>query len=341
MSKKTRFVCFGELLIRLSAPGREFLLQSPQLAVHIGGAEANVAVSLAKFGLDAAVVSIVSSNNALADAAIGELRRYGVDASGVVRADGRMGLYFLTPGAIHRPAEVLYDRANSAFANAAPDLIDWTRALADAQWLHISGVTPAVSAQTSEAAVRAVRAARAAGVRVSMDCNYRQKLWEARGDDPRPTLHAMMSEAEVIFADPRDIELITGKSAGQGDDNARRQAAAKIAFEAFPHLQRIAGTIRKTVNVDHNDLTGLMITRHGQWSTQEYAVQPIVDRIGGGDAFAAGLLYGLDAGMSDQDMLDFAIAAACVKHSIPGDFNLASADDIRAFLSDNRFDVRR
>lgn len=340
MSPSSRIVCFGELLIRLSAPGRELLLQSPQLAVHVGGAEANVAVSLARFGLDAAMVSVVA-DNALGQAAIGELRRYGVDTRGVVTGDGRMGLYFLTQGAIHRPSEVLYDRANSAFAQAKSDLIDWTETLADASWLHVSGVTPAISGAASDAAIRAVRAARAAGVKVSVDCNYRAKLWETRTDDARTILSALLAEADLVFADHRDIELITGKSAGAGSDNERREQAVEIAFGAFPKLKRIAGTVRKVASVDHNDLAGAMFTRDGRWTTQEYAITPIVDRIGGGDAFAAGVLYGLESGLSDQEALDFAIAAACVKHSIPGDFSLATARDIQLFLSENRFDVRR
>jgi 2-dehydro-3-deoxygluconokinase len=335
-----RIVCFGEMLIRLSAPGREMLLQSPTLAVHIGGAEANVAVSLARLGLDAAMASVVA-DNALGEAALGELRRYGVDVAQVKRAEGRMGLYFLTPGAIHRPSEVLYDRAESAFARANADAIDWSAALKGASWLHVSGVTPAVSASGAEAALRAVRGARAKGVKVSMDSNYRARLWAARGDDPRPILAALTAEADLIFADPRDIELVTGRHAGDGDEATRRSNAAGLAFEAFPNLTRIAATVRNTINVDHNDLSGVMFTRAGAWRTQEYSISPIVDRIGGGDAFAAGLLYGLETGLSDQDMLDFAVAAACLKHSIPGDFSLASAADVRLFLSENRFDVRR
>lgn len=341
LTKSARIVCFGELLVRLSAPGRELLLQRPQLEAHIGGAEANVAVGLARLGLDAAFASIVP-NNALGQAALGELRRYGVDASNVKTRDGRMGLYFLTTGAIHRPSEVLYDRADSAFANAPADTIDWPGVLHGASWLHVSGITAAVSANASQAAINAVRAARAAGLKVSLDCNYRAKLWEARpGDDPRAILSTIMAEADLMFADVRDIELITGKSVGEGDDIERRRHAAALAFAMFPNLNRLAGTVRKVVSVDHNDLAGTMFTRDGVWTTQEYAVTPIVDRIGGGDAFAAGLLYGLETGLPDQDALDFAIAAACIKHSIPGDFSLASADDVRGFLSDNKFDVRR
>lgn len=335
-----RVACFGEVLIRLSAPGREYLLQSPQLNVHVGGAEANVAVSLARLGVDARVVTI-AARNALGEAALGELRRYGVDVSHARSVDGRMGLYFLAPGAIHRPSEVLYDRADSAFARAPADAIDWNAALKGAEWLHLSGITPAVSASASEAAVRAARAARAAGVKVSFDSNFRARMWESRGDDPRPVLSELMAQADLAFAEPRDIELVTGKKIEGANDEARRKHAAAIAFAAFPNLQRIASTTRTSVNVDHNTLSGVMFSRSGAWTTQEYALTPIIDRIGGGDAFAAGLLYGLIEGMADQESLDFAIAAACLKHSIPGDFNLARTDDIRLFLSENKFDVRR
>jgi 2-dehydro-3-deoxygluconokinase len=186
-----------------------------------------------------------------------------------------------------------------------------------------------------------VKAARAMGVMVSFDSNFRAKLWESRRSDAREILSAILAETDLLFADHRDIELATGQSAGDGDDHERRTRAVAIAFNAFPNLKRIAGTVRKVVSVDHNDLTGMMFTRDGIWQTQTYHVTPIVDRIGGGDAFAAGVLFGLETGLSDQETLDFAIAAACVKHSIPGDFNLASANDIRVFLSENRFDVRR
>lgn len=337
MSKTPRIVCFGEVLIRLSAPGREVLLQNMSLNAHVGGAEANVAVSLARFGLDARMVSLLPEN-VLADAAIGELRRHGVDTSLIARGAGRMGLYFISPGAIHRPSDVLYDRADSAFARAASDAIDWSKALDGADWLHLSGVTLAISAKTSVAALRAAKAARAAGVKVSVDCNFRQRLWDARGDDPRPVLGAIFAEADLMFADHRDIELVTGKKAEGAD---KRAAAMEIAFATWPNLKRVAGTQRSVVSADHNELGGVMFTRDGRWTTKQYAVTPIVDRIGGGDAFAAGLLYGLNTDLSDQDSLDFAIAAACLKHSIPGDFNLSSVADVRAFLSQNGSDVRR
>ncbi|HVK79846.1 MAG TPA: sugar kinase, partial [Verrucomicrobiae bacterium] len=303
----TRFVCFGELLIRLSPPGRELLLQTPQLSTHYGGAEANVAISLARLGHDARMVSVVPENT-LAQGALGELRRYGVDTSGVQTGAGRMGLYFMTAGAGQRPSDVLYDRAQSAFALAAPDAIDWKAALGGADWLHVSGVTPAVSANAAEAALHAVKTARSYGVKVSFDANFRAKLWEVRGDDPRPTLNALFAEADLMFANARDITLVTGDKCGSDEE------AAKVAFARYPNLQRIAATERKVVSSDHHELCGLMFTRAGATRTTNNSITGIVDRIGGGDAFAAGLLHGLAKGSSDQDTLDFAVAAACLKH---------------------------
>lgn len=330
----TRFICFGEILIRLSAPGRELLLQTPRLETHAGGAEANVAVSLVRFGHEASVVSVVP-DNALAQGAVAELRRWSVDTRAIAFGPGRMGLYFLTPGAGQRPSEVLYDRAHSAFALAAADAIDWSAALKGADWLHVSGVTPAVSVSAAEAAVRAVKAARAAGVKVSYDANFRAKLWEACGGDPKPVLDALFGEADIAFAEARDIALVTGDRPG---DSAQ---AAHIAFARWPRLQRIACTERRIVSANHHELSAHMHTRSGNFSAKARAVTGIVDRIGGGDAFAAGLLHGLATDMGDRAMLDFALAAACLKHYIPGDFNLSTVADVNFYLSESGADVRR
>jgi len=329
-----RIVCFGEILIRLSAPGRELMLQTPRLETHTGGAEANVAVSLARFGHDARAVSIVP-DNALAHAALGELRRWNVDTRGVRIGEGRLGLYLLTPGAGSRPSDVLYDRAHSAFADAPADAIDWSAALAGADWLHISGVTPAVSANAAEAALRAMKAARAAGVKISYDANFRAKLWDARGGDPKSTLNALFAEADLVFAEARDIALLTGEH-----PNTHAEAA-RIAFARFPNLQRMAHTERDIISADHHELSAHMHTRTAYTQTRSHTVSGIVDRIGGGDAFAAGLLHGLATGADDQATLDFALAAACLKHYIPGDFNLSTVADVQFYLSDAGSDVRR
>ena len=337
----TRVVCFGELLLRLGAPGRQLLLQSPALEVHFGGAEANVAVSLALFGHDAAMVSTVPAGP-LGAAAAGELRRHGVDARHVGCGTGRMGLYFLINGAIHRPSEVLYDRAGSAFALADPQRYAWDGLLAGAQWLHLSGVTPALGAAAAAATQQAAEAATRLGVRVSFDGNYRSKLWEAWDGQPAQRLRSLLAHCELLFASDRDIGVILGDVAQPADPIERFAAAAARAFAAFPRLQMMASTLRTQRNVDHHALSAVLVDRTGVvHRTPEYEVTPIVDRIGTGDAFAAGVLHGLINGQGAAQALHFGLGAACLKHSIPGDFNRIGIGDVEAFVADQGFHVRR
>ena len=336
-----RVVCFGELLLRMSAPGRERLLQSPQLEVRIGGAEANVGVSLSYFGHQVAAVGTLA-DNPLGEAAAGELRRHGLDTSGLRKAAGRMGLYFLAPGAIHRPAEVLYDRADSAFALAAADAYDWPTLLHGADWLHLSGVTPALGARTAAAALAAARAARAAGVKVSFDGNFRPRLWEAWNGDAKAILSELMAEADLLFADYRDMSVVLGGRFPQADPQERVEAAAAAAFAAFPHLEWMACTLREAHNVDRHSLSGVLVGRDsGTATAPREDVGPIVDRIGGGDAFAAGVLHGLIRGWEPERTIRFGLAAGCLKHSIPGDFNLVSEAEVEALMGEGRYDVRR
>ncbi len=337
-----RIVCFGEVLLRLAAPGRQLLLQSPLLDVHIGGAEANVAVSLARFGHCSELLGTLA-DNALGDAALGELRRHGVRVDRLRRTEGRMGLYFLTHGAALRPSEVLYDRAGSAFATATPADYDWPRLLSGARLFHLSGVTPALGRASADTAIAAARAARAAGAMVSFDGNFRAKLWAAWDSDPGTILHALVGQADIAFADHRDIGVILGEDPQiTGEPEARFAAAAARAFAAFPDLRRIATTVRIQHSVDDHSMSALMATRAGELhATPTRPLHGIVDRIGAGDAFAAGVLHGLLSGMEDAESLRFGLAAACLKHSIPGDFNLAAAADVRALMHDERLDVRR
>jgi 2-dehydro-3-deoxygluconokinase len=330
----TRFVCFGEVLIRLAAPGHELLLQSPRLETSFAGAEANVAVALACLGHEARLASVLP-NSPLGHAAVRELRRHGVDTRGIAFGAGRMGLYFLAPGAGRRAADITYDRAHSAFAEAAPSAIDWHTLLEGADWLHVSGVTPAVSARAVDATLHAMMLARAAGARISFDANFRAKLWEARGADPRPVLDAIFAEADLAFAAARDLTLVTGVSYDTDADSAR------AAFARYPKLQRIAGTQRQVLTAEHHTLSAAMFTRESAVHSEAWEVSGIVDRIGAGDAFAAGLLHGLATGAPDQGALDFALAAACIKHTIPGDFCLASEHDIQLFMAGGTSDVRR
>jgi 2-dehydro-3-deoxygluconokinase len=338
-----RIACFGELLLRLTAPGRELLLQTPRLEVQVGGAEANVGVSLARFGHEVGMLGTVA-DNALGRAALGEVRRHGVDTRAVRLAEGRMGLYFLAVGAGHRPSEVLYDRAASAFALAPAESYDWPLLLDGAAWLHVSGVTPALGAATAAAATDAVRTAVARGLQVSFDGNFRPKLWAAWDGDPARILRPLLEGASVAFADHRDIDVVLGPDdSADADAHAQRFArAARRAFDAFPRLQRIACTTRSQASVDHHALGALMATRDGELHQVEPRDLPgIVDRIGGGDAFAAGVLHGLASGWEDLDSLRFGHAAGCLKHAVPGDFNLCDADDVLALVRGERLDVKR
>jgi 2-dehydro-3-deoxygluconokinase len=332
MSERTRIVCFGELLVRLSSADGEQLLQSPSLQVHFGGAEANVAVSLARFGHDAAMVSIVPPN-ALGGAAVAELRRHGVSTSGVLEAPGRMGLYFLTPGAVSRPSAVLYDRTGSSFALAGPTTIDWAPALRGARWLHLSGIASALGE-------RAAAANQRAGVAVSFDGNYREQLWAASGGDARQLLRGMLATAQLAFVDDRDIGLLLGMEF-TGAALERRRAAATAAFAAFPRLTTICSTIRDVDSVHRQRLGGVMLTRARELVARTHTLDGIVDRVGAGDAFTAGILHGRIAGRDEQDTLELGVAAAVLKHSIRGDFNLVSQRDVEQLVAAKGLDIRR
>jgi len=336
----TRIVCFGELLLRLGAPGRELLMQSPQFDVHVGGAEANVAVSLAKFGHSTDLVGAVA-NNSLGAAALAEMRKHGVDTRKVISARGRMGLYFLVTGAMQRPSEVLYDRADSAFALMDPAQYDWKEILIGADWLHLSGVTPALGQRAAMAAIDAVQAARRLGVKISFDGNFRPKLWQAwQGHAPR-ILRQVMSEADVMFADHRDMAIVLETEFAQESIEAQIEAAAQAAFKAFPRLGRFATTIRVQHSVDHHSLSAMMLTRNGEvHRAAAMNLTAIVDRIGAGDAFAAGVLHGLMTDMGEESSLCFGLAAACLKHSIPGDFNLLGVEDVAACVAQERYEGR-
>ena len=333
-----RVLSFGELLLRLGAPGRELLLQSPRLDVHVGGAEANVAVALAALGHAAAVAGTVA-DNALGRHAAGELRRHGVDTSRLAFAPGRMGLYFLETGALQRPSEVLYDRADSAFARTHARSYDWPALLDGVDALVLSGVTPALGAACAQAAIDAARAAQARGITVVFDGNYRGKLWQAWNGDAPALLRDLFACANIAFADHRDVAIVLGRTFDGGSDPDRD--AADAAFATFPDLYRLASTRRVQHSVDRHDLSAQSFTRTATLRTPPVALEAIVDRIGAGDAFAAGLLHGAFEGWSDADGLAFGLAAGALKHSVPGDFLALDAARVAAAVGQARYDVRR
>jgi 2-dehydro-3-deoxygluconokinase len=287
------------------------------------------------------VMASVVPDNPLGKACVGELRRHGVRTDAIHTGPGRMGLYFLTIGAGKRPSEVLYDRADSAFALAPAELMDWRAILSEVSWLHVSGVTPAIGPRAAEAALRAVKTARQLGRSVSFDCNYRAKLWERWQGDASAILREIVAESDLLFAEERDMGLILGRDFKERPAQERFPAAAEETLAAFPSLKRIATTARTQRSVDDHDLTAKLMTREGLRTTRTYSIGRIIDRIGSGDAFAAGILHGLETGLDDPATLDFALAAACLKHSIPGDFNLIAVADVHNLLHDVGFTVRR
>lgn len=333
-----RVVAFGELLVRLTSPGRQLLTQAQCLDLHIGGAEANVLVGLASLGHPTAMVSAVP-DNALGQSAIAAIRARGVDTSAVQLRDGRMGLYFLSAGAGLRASEIVYDRAGSSFALASSDAFDWSSHLQGAGLLHLSGITPALGPNSADAALAAARAAKAAGVPISFDGNYRAMLWEAWDSNPKAILSELIGMADILFGNHRDISLALGKEfSGDGED--RRREAALAAFDAFPALKQIASTARHIVDADHHSLSARVDLRDSSAQTREVAVTGIVDRIGAGDAFAAGVLHAHLEGGNAEAMAETGLALTCLKHSLPGDASLFGQSDIDAFMSGN-LDVRR
>jgi 2-dehydro-3-deoxygluconokinase len=331
-------VFFGELLIRLSAPGNELLMQSPQLNLHVGGAEANVAIGLSNLGHDCRMVSVVP-DNALGRGAIAAVRGQGVDCSGVAKVSGRMGLYFLAVGAGLRASEIVYDRAGSSFAHASAGDFDWDSYLAGAGMLHLSGITSALGPASSAAALAAARAAKRLGIPISFDSNYRAMLWEAWDSDPRADLSELIGMSDILFGNHRDLSLVLGKEfSGEGAD--RRREAAEAGFSAFPDLKIIASTARHTVSADHHKIAARVDLRSGGHQTDEADVTGIVDRIGAGDAFAAGVLHAHLNGGDALAMAQTGLALTVLKHSLPGDASLFQQADINAFLAGG-LDVRR
>lgn len=315
-------------MLRLSPPGRELLLQTPRLDVWIAGAEANVATALARLGHDVAMVSALP-DDALGDAAVCALRGNGVDCGTIIRASGRMGLYWVENGAGLRAPRMLYDRAHSVFAETPAEAWDWDAALAGAGGLHLSGITPALGSGGTSAALAATAAANRLGVPVSFDGNYRATLWKRWDGDARETLRRLVDRAEVLFGNHRDVAMLLDR----GFDGARRERdAAEAALSAFPRLRLIASTARRIDHVDQHRLSARIDLRDEQAETDEILVPGIVDRVGTGDAFAAGVLHALRRGASPVGMARTGLALAAIKHSIPGDATPVSERDLRAFM---------
>lgn len=331
-------VCFGEVLLRLTPPDRHLLVQADGFNLAVGGAEANVGSALASLG-HAVRFAGVLSDNPLGDRALAALRGCGIDTGCVARAPGRMGLYFLEAGSGPRPAAITYDRAGSAFACAPPEAIDFTGALAGARLLHCGGITPALGPAGVALARAAQSAARSAGVPICFDGNYRAQLWDAWDSDPAATLRGLVADATILIGNHRDISLLLGRDFS-GEGEARRREAAQAAFAAFPRLELIASTARHLVTSDHHRISARVDSRGGGYQTEEIDVTGIIDRIGTGDAFAAGVLDGWLHNGDLAVMAQRGLALAALKHSIPGDMCPVSRAMLDGFHA-GAGDVRR
>lgn len=333
-----RFLAFGEIMLRLSPPGRELLMQTPKFDVWVAGAEANVAVALAKLGHDVGFASALPDND-LGRAALTNVRGAGVDTNGIQFRGERMGLYFVTSGAGMRATEVIYDRAYSSFAETPTEAWDWDTLLAGVDRLHLSGITPALGPVPAASAIAAAEAAAARGIAISFDGNWRGKLWERWDSDPRGILTQLVAQADLLFGNHRDIALLLGREFSS-DGEERRREATEAAFAAFPKLQTIASTARHVEHVDLHRLSARIDTRSDHAQTEEVVLAGIVDRIGGGDAFAAGVLHALRSGGDSAEAARTGLALAALKHSLPGDASLFRQADIDAYLAGG-LDVRR
>ncbi|HEX2205081.1 MAG TPA: sugar kinase [Longimicrobium sp.] len=330
-----RVVTFGELMLRLSPPGEERLFQSPALRTYFGGSEANVAVSLAHFGRRSDYVTRLPANP-VGDAALSALRAEGVGVGGVLRGGERLGIYFVEPGADLRALRVVYDRAGSAFAKLDPEEIDWTAVLGGADWLHLSGITPALGDGPARAAQAAVDAAQSAGAKVSVDLNYRPALWTGR--DPVPVTRALVRGCDVVIGNPGAVAAMLGVGAGTGGGESEivlRASAEALCAEL--ECRAVALTRRDVVSAsEHGWSAALFDPRDGTMHASRPWRVRVTDRVGGGDSFAAALIHATLDGRPAKDALEFATAASALKLTIPGDFNRVRADEVDTLLQRTR-----
>ncbi len=326
-----KVLTFGEIMLRLKAPGHERFFQSPMLEATFGGGEANVAVSLANYGMDAEFCTVLP-DNAIGDECIKELRRFGVDTHKVQRGEGRMGIYYLEGGANQLPSKVVYDRAYSSIALAKSGDLDWDKVFEGVDWFHITGITPAISETAMELSLESVKAAKERGITVSCDLNYRKNLWKY-GKKAAEVMRELAKYVDVAIANEEDVqkslEITVDVNVESGElDRSKYKALGDKVLATYPNMKMIAITLRESKSADHNDWAACLNDGKNFYESKKYHITDIIDRVGGGDSFAGGLIYGLNNYDNKQDALEFAVAASCLKHSIIGDFNRVSVSDV-------------
>jgi len=330
-----KFLTFGEIMLRLKSPGYERFFQSPLLEATFGGGEANVAVSLSNYGLDVAYLTVLPKNS-LGDACVQELRKFGVDTAKIQRGEGRMGIYFLEPGANQLPSKVVYDREYTAISLAKPGDIDWDKAFEGIDWFHITGITPAISETAMQLSLESVRKAKGKGITVSCDLNYRKNLWKY-GKKAAEVMGKLVKYVNVVVANEEDcqkalgIKVDTDVESGKLDI-AKYEKLSNHILQQYSDMKMIAITLRESRSADINGWAGCLNDREHFYLSKKYEIRDIIDRVGGGDAFASGLIYALNTYENRKDALEFAVAASCLKHSIIGDFNRVSVSDVENLM---------
>ena len=336
-----KVVTFGEIMVRLGAPDYLRLIQANQFDVSYAGAEANVAVSLANYGIATDYITCLP-NNPVAERCIMDLRGHKVGVDHIVRVGKRIGILYLETGSNARPSKVVYDRENSSFAEIEPGSIDWNDILKDAEWFHWSGITPALSNNAAEECMNAIKTARELGVTVSCDVNYRGSLWNY-GKKASDIMPQMVEISDIVIGNEEDCEKVFGIKPDNFDAERTEGEIRQMAFKSvcqqmmkcFPNIKKIAITLRGAVNANHNTWGGILYDGNNLYESNRYDITDIVDRVGGGDSFVGGLIFGLIHYDSDQEALDFASAASCLKHTIKGDFNYVTVKDVEYLLNGN------
>lgn len=333
-----KIVTFGEIMLRLATPGYDRFIQSKSLNSTFGGGEANVSVSLANYGLPTDFVTRLPKND-IGDWAISELRKYNVGVDKIVRGGDRVGIYFLETGAVARASKVVYDRANSAISDIKPGMIDWDAVFKDARWFHWTGITPAISQGAADVCLEAIKAANERGITVSTDLNYRKNLWKY-GKTASEVMTLLVEGCDVILGNEEDAEKVFGikpegfdvANTGGEVDSKEFESVCTQMMKRFPRAKKVIITLRGSINANHNTWGGVLYSDK-LYESQRYNITHIVDRVGGGDSFMGGLIYGLITyPNNDQKALDFAVAASCLKHTIYGDFNLVTVAEVENLM---------
>jgi 2-dehydro-3-deoxygluconokinase len=331
-----KIVTFGEIMLRLSCPEFQRIGQVREFEITYGGGEANVAVSLANFGLEADFITRLPKND-IAQACIMELRKYNVGTKNIIFGGDRLGLYYLEKGAVARASKVIYDRAHSAIAEIKTGMVDWDKVFEGATWFHWTGITPALSQGAADACKEAIEIANKKGITVSTDLNYRKNLWKY-GKKASEIMPDLVKGCDIILGNEEDAEMVFGVKpenvdVTKGEVSAKAyESVCKQLMTIFPRAKKVIITLRGSINASHNTWSGVLYDGKKLFIAPEYDITHIVDRVGGGDSFMGGLIYGLNTFNDDQKSLNFAVAASCLKHTIHGDFNMVTVDEVEKLM---------